>query len=299
MILQRASDDFRGGSRSAVNQNHNGLAARDIAGLCGRALDIGWVAALGDDDNAAFEEGIGNGDGLIEQPAWIIAQIDDIARERRPGDFLNVLNRRLQIVGGVLVLETLDLDPANIAFDAVLHRIDPDDLAHDFHGDRMHGTLPVDGERYGRARGPAHAVDRLIHAQALDRLAVEFGDGVTRDHACPLGRHVVDGRDHFQNAVLHRDVDAKAAEFAMRLDLLLLELLGAHIARMGIELHQHAVDCLGDELSVVGLFNVLLADVLEHLTEQFEILVNLRAGRDGAVLSGGIMYENSASAGSD
>jgi hypothetical protein len=56
---------------------------------------------------------------------------------------------------------------------------------------------------------------------------------------------------------------------------------------------------LGDELSVVGLFNVLLADVLEHLTEQFEILVNLRAGRDGAVLSGGIMYENSASAGSD
>ena len=87
--------------------------------------------------------------------------------------------------------------------------------------------------------------------------------------------HVVDGRDHLQNAVLHRDVDAQAAEFAMRLDLLLLELLGAHIARMGIELHQHAVDGVGDQFAVVGLFDVLLANVLEHFAKQFEIFVNL------------------------
>ena len=132
----------------------------------------------------------------------------------------------------------------------------------------MPGALPVDGERDRRARRAAHAVDGLIHAQALDRLAVKLGDGIARDHPRPFRRHVVDGRDHLQNAVLHRDVDAKAAELATRFDLLLLEFLGAHIARMRIELHEHAVDGVGDELLVVGLFDILLAHMLEHFAKK-------------------------------
>ncbi len=146
------------------------------------------------------------------------------------------------------------------------------------------------------ARGPAHAVHRLIHVEPLDRLTIERGDGVASEHARPLGRHVVDGRDHLENAVLHGDINAEAAELAMRLDLLFLELLGAHIARMRVELHQHAVDGVGDELLVVGLVDILLAHALEHLAKKLKILINLRTCRDGPVLRWGLMGENSAGA---
>src|SRR5206468_12549173 len=69
-----------------------------------------------------------------------------------------------------------------------------------------------------------------------------------------------DRRHDLDQAFLHRDFDAEAAEFTARGDLHVAEALGVHVARMRIEPGQHAVDRRFDELGVVGLLDVVGAD---------------------------------------
>ena len=57
------------------------LALGEVAGLGVEALRLVGVAAAGRDDLAAVEEGVGHHDGLVEQAARIVAQVDDVALE--------------------------------------------------------------------------------------------------------------------------------------------------------------------------------------------------------------------------
>ena len=83
--------------------------------------------------------------------------------------------------------------------------------------------------------GAAHLVDGLVQGQALHRLAVELGDDVAGQHAGLGGRRIVDRRDHLDQPVLHRDLDAEPAELAPGLHLHVAEALGVHVARMRVE----------------------------------------------------------------
>ena len=124
--------------------------------------------------------------------------------------------------------------------------------------------------------GTAHLVDGLIERQPLHRFVVKIGDDVVGQDPRLGRRRLVDRRDHLDQAVLHRDLDAETAELSARLHLHVAEALGIHIARMRIETSEHAADGRFDQLAVVGLFDVVATDPLEHIAEQIELAISIR-----------------------
>ncbi|MGY3645773.1 hypothetical protein ACVWW2_001064 [Bradyrhizobium sp. LM4.3] len=90
--------------------------------------------------------------------------------------------------------------------------------------------------------GPRIFSTAWFRGQALHRFVVETGDDVVGHDAGARGRRVVDGRDHLDQAVFHRDFDAEAAELTAGLHLHVAEALGVHVARMRIESGEHAAD---------------------------------------------------------
>src|SRR6516165_10262921 len=104
VILQRAGDDLGGRGRAAVDQDDDRLALGEIARLCTETLGLLGVAAAGRDDLAAFEEGIGHRDRLVEQAARIVAQVDHVALYLVAAELVaDVCDRLLQAIGGLLV----------------------------------------------------------------------------------------------------------------------------------------------------------------------------------------------------
>ncbi len=62
--------------------------------------------------------------------------------------------------------------------------------------------------------GPAHLLERLVEGHALGRLVVEMGDDVIGHDASPGGWCAADRKQHLEETILRRDLDAEAAEFA-------------------------------------------------------------------------------------
>ena len=81
-VLQRAGDDLGGRGRAAVDQHHQRLAVGEVEARARReGLILIGVAAAGRDDLALGEERVDDLDRLGEQPARVVAQIEDIALE--------------------------------------------------------------------------------------------------------------------------------------------------------------------------------------------------------------------------
>src|SRR5690606_5302097 len=81
---------------------------------------------------------------------------------------------------------------------------------------------------------------------------------------------IVDRRYDLHISLLHRHLDAEAAELAPRLHLHVAEALLVQIAGVGIERGEHAVDGRLDELFVRDLFDVIGADSLEDVAEKVQ-----------------------------
>ena len=77
MILQRAGDDFRRRSRTAVDQDDDRLALGQVTRPGVETLRLLGSAAAGRDNLAPVQEGIGDRNRLIEQTARIVAQVDN------------------------------------------------------------------------------------------------------------------------------------------------------------------------------------------------------------------------------
>src|SRR5258706_9682156 len=99
----------------------------------------------------------------------------------------------------------------------------------------MSNALPGDCKRDRRANRTPHPLDRLVHAETLQGLAVEGCNGIASENTSAVGRHVVDWSDDLHNAIFHCDIDAETTKFAARLHLLFLELRRAKIAGMRVE----------------------------------------------------------------
>ena len=125
--------------------------------------------------------------------------------------------------------------------------------------------------------GTLHLVHGLLERQSLHRLVVDLGDQVARQDAGLRRRRVVHRRDHLDQAVLHRDLDAEPAELALGGLLHVAPGLVVHVARMRVERGDHAVDRAFDQLGVVGLLDVVGPDPLEHLAEQIELRIGVAA----------------------
>ena len=182
-------------------------------------------------------------------------------------------------LGGLLV-ELGDADKADVvAFEMRAHRAHLDARAGDGDLDRLVLALAHDLEFDLGVLRAAHLLDRLVEGEPLHRLVVEVRDDVV-GHDAGLGRRRLVDRGHdLDQAVLHGDLDAEAAELASGLHLHVAEALGIHVARMRIESGQHAVDRRFDQLAVVGLFHVVGPHALEHVAEQAELAIGIGGGR--------------------
>ena len=167
VILQGAGDDFRGRGRAAIDQHDHRLAVGEVAGVGVVALGLVGVAAAGRDDLAALEEGVGDGDRLVEEAARIVAQVDDVALDLVLADRrLQLVDRRLEAVEGLFV-EGGDADVADRVLLARAHRLDGDLLADQLDVERLVDVRPLDRQRDRRVDAAAHLVDRVVEGQAL------------------------------------------------------------------------------------------------------------------------------------
>src|SRR6266436_305179 len=103
MILQRAGYDLGGGSRAAVDENNQRLALGEVPRARVESLGLLRTAAASRYDLACLEERIRHRDRLIEQPAGIVAQIDDKALEFVVGLGREVSDRLFQAIRSLLV----------------------------------------------------------------------------------------------------------------------------------------------------------------------------------------------------
>src|SRR6516165_9021581 len=279
VILKRTCHDFRGRGRAAVDQHDDRLVLGEVARARIEALGFLGVAAARRHDLTLLQERIGDGDRLIEQPTRIVAQVDDEALELVAGLGGEVGDRLLQSLGGLLV-ELSDADkPDVIAFEMRAHRAHLDARAGDGDLNRLVLALAHDLEFDLRVLRAAHLLDRLVEGEPLHRRVVEVRDNVV-GHDAGLGRRRLVDRGHdLDQPVLHRDLDAEAAELASGLHLEVAEALGIHVARMRIESGEHAVDRRFDQLAVVGLLHIVRPQPLEYVAEQAELAISVGVGR--------------------
>ena len=95
------------------------------------ALGVLLVTTAYRHDLALVEEGIADADRLVQQPARVVAQVEDVALQLSLADvLLKALERGAQIVSGMLV-ELGDLDVADIVLLVGLYALDLDDLARE------------------------------------------------------------------------------------------------------------------------------------------------------------------------
>ncbi len=160
-----------------------------------------------------------------------------------PGLVVELGERDLQRVEGLLI-ELRDPDIADVAaLDVRAHRLHVDDLANDREFLAVLGRRRDDRQPDRGLGGPAHAVDRLLQRQALNRRIVDFDDQVARHHAGARRGRVVDRADDLDEPAFLHHLEAEAAEFlALHRGLEFVERLGIEIVRMRIERGEHAVD---------------------------------------------------------
>src|ERR1700722_3310423 len=221
MVLQSARDDFRGGRRAAVDQDHDGFASGQIAARLGvEALGLIRSAPAGRDDLASVDERIDDVDRLVEQAPGIVAQVEDIAFELVGRDLaVQLLHRTLQAVPGLLG-ELSDTDVADVAIlDMRADRLDVDEIADN--GEILDVLLGAadDLELHRRIDRAAHFLDRLIEGQPLCGGVVYGCYDVAREHARLGGWRIINRGYDLEKPVFLRHLDAKAAELALRLDL--------------------------------------------------------------------------------
>lgn len=105
--------------------------------------------------------------------------------------------------------------------------------AHGIQLDRVAGQLDVEGfglalAHHGdldfRTDRAAHQIDRLVEREPEHAFAIHMGDIVAGLDSGFGRRGAVHGRDHLDEALFLRDLDAEPAEFA----------LGLHLHRVGI-----------------------------------------------------------------
>ena len=277
MILQRTGHDLGSRGGAAIDQHHNRLAAGDVARLCIVTLGILGMAAAGRNDLARIEQIVRNRNRLIQKPARIVAQIEHIALERRPDLLLQVAHRLLQARIGLFV-EAGQADIGDIAFAPPFHAVDLHDGAGQGEVERFLGAVAQNGQRDLRACGPAHLGDGIVQRHALHRHIVDGRDEIARLDASLGGRCIVDRRHHLDQAVFHRDFDAKAAELALGLNLHVGKAFGIHVAGMRVEGGDHALDRVVDQLAILHRADIIGPHAFKRIAEQVELAIGSHVG---------------------
>src|SRR5579862_1531273 len=273
VILQGAGNDFRSGSRAAIDQNDERLAVRYVSRLRVVSFRVLGPAAACRDNFAALQKIIGNSNRLIENAAAIVAQIDDVALQSRTDLFAKGLHRgddplvRFLVEGG-------NPDVTDIYFAVIFYRLHLDRRANQGNFEGLLPTRPEQGEVHLRSRGPAKKILHLVEVQTLQPLSVYGENAITGLYSGMRGRRVVDRRHHIDAAILGRNDEAHASVGARRLHLHFGKGLRIEIAGMRIEIRNHPVERILDHFPVVGLIRIIGAYRGEGRAETIQRLIS-------------------------
>src|SRR3990167_1922370 len=289
MILQCACNDFRGRRRTAIDQHHHRdgfdvgwqvfqvilfrAAFGVILGVGGEPhLGIGG-AAFGIDHQFTLGQKSGrDADRTVEQAARVVAQIEYETLESPIVLVVHGFQRLGQVLAGVfLKLRDAGISVARFRH-FVLHALHLDDRARQRQYHRLVLALAQHGHHDLGVWFAAHALYGVIQRHAFHRRFIQLDDEVARLEAGPIGRSILDGCDHLDEAVLHSHLDTQPAELALRAGLQFLEALGVKISGMGVEAGQHAVDGLCDQFFVFDRFNVVALDLAEYLGKGAQVI---------------------------
>ena len=231
------------------------------------------VAAAGGYDLAFFQKRVGDRDRLGQEAARVVAQVEHHALQRvtlfaeEIVDSFNqprcCLFRECGQPHIADAVENLGPDRANL-----------DEIANDGHVERFQlAALDLDGDL--RADLAAELLDSLGQLHADDRDVID-GDQVILGLEPGAGsRRIIDRRHNLDHALVHGDLDAKAAEPALGLLLHLREILGVEEGRVRIKRGQHAGDGSLDQLAIVDFVDIAFAHPLEDVTKQAKLAIHL------------------------
>ena len=278
-VLERGCDHLRGACAPAIHQHHEraaeaGVVAVGHEGLRTRPLPLGGLH-----DEPLVEEGVGHRDGLAEQPAAVVAQVEDQPLERRLVLGLERIDRRPELGAGVL-LEAVEPHRAvarreQLAFGGVGADHVAGDRELELGGLALHraGEVELEDNAGGSAEQPYCLIARLAgHGGAVDRV-----DPVAVEHAGVDGRPALDDPLH-QHALgddLHLDADAHILAVVVLLEA--LELFGVVEGAVGVELLDHAAHRCADELLGRDLVHIAAQDHGVGGGEDVELAVALTA----------------------
>ena len=102
-------------------------------------------------------------DGLIEQAARVVAQVEDVTLEPVVAHLRRYVGDRFLQAFGSLFVELRQADIADVVtLDARAHRTHADDIARDRHFDRLVLPFANNGELDLGVHGPTHFLNRLV-----------------------------------------------------------------------------------------------------------------------------------------
>src|SRR5690606_18724106 len=188
---------------------------------------------------------------------FVVAQPAQKAHQIGSGTFLELRNTHItDVVGQHLAAHAAHLD----------------DVTHDGEFQRLVTTGPADGQHDAGLRFATHELDGFAERHALGGLAVDVRDEVARQNTGANGRGVFNGRNHLGLTVFAADLDAQAAEAALGDRFHFLEGVGIEISRVRVEVIEHALDGIVDELLIGDRLDIAGLDGRKHIGELLQLL---------------------------
>ena len=191
----------------------------------------------------------------------------------------SILFERKEYPDGIVNVEGVDVDDADLVLDLPLDRLELDRLAGEGDVEGLVAAGAHDSQRDLAARRAAHLVDGLVERAAIEQAGVEMGDVVTGLEARLVCRSVLLRRHDLDRAVFHRDREAEAAIAALGLRPHILAVARVEIGAVRIEAREHAVDRALHQRAVVDLVDIIGAHPLEHAHELIEFLIGADVDR--------------------
>ena len=111
----------------------------------------------------------------------------------------------------------------------------------------------------------ANLPDRVHEGHVLGGLAVDFEDEVARLQSGLERRGVFDGRDNDEASLVEAYFDADAAEFACGVDLHVLVIGRGEVGGVGVQLFNHTLDGVVDEVLAGHGLDVITLNHVKHL----------------------------------
>ncbi len=270
VILNPSGEDLGRRRGAAVDQDDHRFGNRRVAAVGGVGLGGILGASARDDDRRALrQELVGDVDGLIQQPAAVVAQV-----EEQPLHPLRLeLGERFLHLARGRAREVADRDVPGLGRNhvGIAHRRLRDLGAGDSELQRLLETGAQDRDAHLGPFGSLEARDRFVDRQLVGGLVLDTLDDVAGADPQPGGGRAVDRCDDGQAAIAHSDENSQSVE--TRLLLFAHRRVGGRRQKAGVRIEgpQHAVDRGVDQVAEVDLSPVARARRLEQLGVEPEI----------------------------